>query len=84
MLQVDIKKSNTTFQTDFQLDTHISPSIAALVGEENLDTAIRPLVNEALLKLNGSEFPCCLKPEQLQSMSCAMSTQITNVSASPI
>jgi hypothetical protein len=76
------KKFKETIKFDNLWDTSVSPSIAAMVEKENLDTAIRPLVGEALRCLNGARFPSGLKPEQLSSLGCAMRLPVTDENGS--
>ena len=78
------KKFKETIKLDNLWDTSVSPSITAMVGEENLNTAIRPLVGEALRCLNGARLPSGLKPEQLCSLGCAMRLPVTDENGSSL
>jgi len=78
------KKFKETIKFDNLWDTSVSPSIAAMVEKENLDTAIRPLVGEALRCLNGAPLPSGLKPEQLCSLGCAMRLPVIDENGSSL
>jgi hypothetical protein len=77
------RKLQKTFELDGLWYPHASPAVTAVIGKENLNTAVQSLVNEALKCLNGARLPIT-NPEQVRSLGCTMRLPMTDDNGSSL